>query len=69
MPVSDGRGHHNDSSSEQPRLFSEDRRLLLQRRQSLPVLEEEDPDWIRVGRLSDFKVLNTFHIAPSHNSP
>ena len=48
---------------------SEDERLLLQRRQSLPVLEEEDPDWIRVGRLSDFKVPNIFHIAIPHTFP
>ena len=47
---------HNDVISEQLIVTSEYKRLLLQRRQSLPVLEEEDPDWIRVGRLSDFKV-------------
>ena len=30
--------------------------LLLQRRQYGPDLEEDDPSWIRVGRLTDFKV-------------
>ena len=30
--------------------------LLLQKREWGPALEEDDPSWLRVGKLTDFKV-------------
>lgn len=42
--------------------------VLMQKRQWGPELAEEDPAWLRVGRLADFKVRRSlFQSHPSHH--